>query len=112
MSREYTHLKALEKEILEMLANGKTYKEVAEYFKLKDKYVIKEFVKRQRRNQRKLEAGILPVKAGRPRKDIELTDENKLEYYKRQLQLREYDNQRLKMENELLRDFLHLAGRK
>ena len=41
----------------------------------------------------------------------ELTDENRVEYYKRQLRLTQSENKRLKMENELMRDFLSLTGR-
>lgn len=42
-----------------------------------------------------------PVRRGRPRKNP-ITTEHELQL----------ENKRLKMENELLRDFLHLAGRK
>jgi len=42
-----------------------------------------------------------PVRRGRPRKNP-ITTEHELRL----------ENKRLKMENELLRDFLHLAGRK
>ena len=47
--RKYTHIQALLPEIEAIIANGKAQREVAEYFVLKDKYVIKEFLKRQRR---------------------------------------------------------------
>ena len=52
-----------------MLAEGKTQREIAEYFGLRDKQAVKELLKRERRKERKLEAGILPRPKGRPRKD-------------------------------------------
>ena len=84
MPRKYTHIKVFENEIVSMKKQGKTHREIAEHLNL-EKMQIKEFCKRYNRAQRKLEFGILPLKKGRPRKDFELTDENKVEYYKRQL---------------------------
>lgn len=100
---KYTHIQALQTEIETMLAQGKTQREVAEYFGFKDKYVVKEFLKRQRRKQRKLEAGIMPRPKGRPRKDSAPRDI---------VAEQEYEIQRLRMENKLLRDFLQSVGRK
>lgn len=99
--REYTHIKAVEQEVLLMLESGKTQREVAEHFGFKDKYVVKFFVLRHRRNQRLCEAGIVPRKRGRPPKgyvpgESEKDNEIKL----------------LRMENQLLRSFLQLAGRR
>ena len=48
---------------------------------------------------------------GRPRKDYELTDENRIEYYRKQVRLAKSENKRLKMENDLMRDFLSLIGK-
>ena len=101
MGRQYTHVQAVEKEMLEMKAAGKTNREIAEHFGFKDKYVVKEWVKRYNRKKRKMEAGIVPRRRGRPPKGYVPTEQEK-------------DNEisRLKMENELLRDFLRLAGRR
>ena len=101
MSRQYTHVQAVEKEILEMKAAGKTNREIAEEFEFKDKYVVKEWFKRYNRRKREKEAGIVPRRRGRPPKGYIPTEQEK-------------DNEirRLKMENELLRDFLQLAGRR
>lgn len=101
--RNYTHMQALLPEIEAMIAKGKTQREVAEHFGLKDKYVVKELLKRQRRKQRRLEAGILPRPQGRPRKDATPRDI---------VAEQEYEIQRLRMENKLLRDFLQSTGRK
>ena len=58
--RNYTHIQALLPEIKAMLAEEKTQREIAEHFSFKDKHVVKELFKRERRKERKLEAGILP----------------------------------------------------
>ena len=101
--RNYTHIQALLPEIKAMLAEGKTQREIAEYFGLRDKQVVKELLKRERRKERKLEAGILPRAKGRPRKDGSPRD---------LVAEQAYEIQRLRMENKLLRDFLQSTGRK
>ena len=60
MGRQYTHVQVIEKEMLEMKAAGKTNREIAEEMGFKDKYVVKEWVKRYNRRMRKREAGIDP----------------------------------------------------
>lgn len=89
-------------EIKTMLAEGKTQREVAEYYGFKDKYVVKQLLGRERRKKGKLEAGIVPRPKGRPRK-----------YHTPRNILTEqaYEIQRLQMENRLLRDFLQSIGR-
>ena len=101
--RNYTHVQAFLPEIQGMLAAGKTQREVAEYFGFKDKYVVKKLLKRERAKQRKLEAGITPCPKGLPRKDAEPRDI---------VAEQAYEIRRLRMENELLRDFLQSTGRK
>lgn len=100
-NKDYTHMSAFKNEILEMKSLGKTNREIAEHFGFRDKYVVKQFIARHNRNAKRLDAGILPSRRGRPPKGYVPTEQDK-------------DNEikRLKMENELLRDFLHLAGRK
>ena len=101
--RNYTHVQALIPDIEEMLARGKTQREVAEYFGFKNQYVVKELLKRERRKERKLEPGILPRPKGRPRKDGSPRDI---------VAEQAYEIRRLHMENELLRDFLRSTERK
>lgn len=101
--RKYTHVEGLLTEIEEMITAGKTQREIAEHYGFKDKTVVKGLLKRQRRKQAKLAAGILPSPKGRPSKnaaprDIVSEQANEIE--------------RLKMENKLLRDFLQHTGRK
>ena len=102
MSREkYTHVQVLLPEIRAMEAAGKTKREIAEQFGLRDKYVVKQLLTRERRKEAKAQAGILPRPKGRPRKDGQSPH---------QREKTELD--RLRMENKLLRDFLQLTGRK
>ena len=100
--RKYTHIKILESEIVKMKESGKTKREIAEHFGLTIEQV-KELLKRYRRRERKIAAGIMPRPKARPRKDAAPRD---LETEQA------YEINRLKMENKLLRDFLQYAGRK
>lgn len=101
--RNYTHIQVLLPEIKAMLAEGKTQREIAEHYGFRDKQVVKELLKRERRKERKLEAGILPRPKGRPGKDGSPRDI---------VAEQAYEIQRLRMENKLLRDFLQFTGRK
>ena len=101
--RRYTHVQALLPEIRAMLAEGKTQREVAEYYGFQDKQVVKRLLERERRKERKLEAGIIPRPKGRPRKDAVPRDI---------VAEQAYEIERLRMENQLLRDFLRCTGRK
>lgn len=86
--------------VLVMKAEGKSNREISEHFCLPNVRVLEQLLNRYNRKQRKIAAGIIPRKKGRPRKN-ELLDENK-------------DNtiKLLRMENELLRSFLSEAGRR
>ena len=101
--RKYTHIQVLLPEIKAMLAEGKTQREAAEYYGFQDKQVVKRLLERERRKERKMEAGILPWPKGRPRKDSAPRD---------LVAEQAYEIQRLRMENKLLRDFLHFTGRR
>ena len=86
-----------------MVAEGKTQREIAEHYGFQDKQVVKRLLERERRKERKLKAGILPRPKGRPRKDAAPKDI---------VAEQAYEIQRLRMENQLLRDFLRCTGRK
>ena len=103
-------LKDREQLIIQMREEGRSRQEIAESLGL-TKTQIKNWVNRYNRRLKKQAAGIPSIHRGRPRKDYELTEENRVEYYKRQLRLVQSENKRLKMENELMRDFLSLTGR-
>ena len=55
--RNYTHVQALLPAINAMLAEGKTQREVAEYYGFQDKQVVKRPLARERRKERKLGTG-------------------------------------------------------
>jgi hypothetical protein len=84
-----------------MLAEGRSHKEIERYFQLEGNRPIHELLKRERRKEQKAEAGIPLRRQGRQPKGNMFSDAEK-----------EYEIKRLKMENELLRDFLRAAGRK
>ena len=95
MSRQYTKIEQYEETILRMKAKGCTRREIAKKIGITPEQVH-QFFCRYNRKQRNIEAGVLPKKKGRPSKAKSLEDEVL----------------RLRMENELLRDFLSLAERK
>lgn len=111
MSRGYAHVKEYEKEILKLQEQGLTQREIGEKFGF-TKEQIKEFLKRYRKTQRKLAAGIALKKKGRPAKDSIVTEEDKLANLRYTLARKEARIKQLEMENELMRDFLSLTGRK
>ena len=102
MSRKYVKIDEHGKQILEMKAQGKTSREIAQMLGI-DRECVRNWVFRYNRQQRKMEAGIRPRPKGRPRKDAQPRDI---------IAEQAYEIQRLKMENELLRDFMRFVGRK
>lgn len=92
--RSYTHVQALLPEIQAKVELGQTQREIAEYYGFKDKAVVKRLLARERRKQ------IQGVPKQRGRKPAKTLAEYK------------YENKRLRMENELLRDFLQSTERK
>ena len=100
MSREYKKIRHFEKEINQMKEEGLTYREIGEKLGY-TKTQVKEFVKRQRRQVKKFYTEIIPKHRGRPGKKP-ITSHHEMEI----------ENKRLKMENELLRDFLQSIGRR
>lgn len=104
MSRQkYTHVQKLLPEIRALEAAGKTKREIAEQLGLRDKYVVKQLLARERRKEEKIIAGIASRPKEHPRKDTAPRDV---------VVEQAYEINRLKMENKLLRDFLQLVGRK
>ena len=66
--RKYTHIQALEQEILRMRQGGATRQEIADRFGL-SKSQVKNWINRYNHKQAKIKAGITPRPKGRPRKD-------------------------------------------
>ena len=93
MSRRYQKTKELLPFIEEMIKNGMSHREIEIELGLEGDRPIHNLLKRARKKSE-------GVSKQRGRKAAITLQEYK------------YENKRLKMENELLRDFLHLAGRK
>ncbi len=111
MSREYRHIKEYEKEILELKEQGITKREIGAKlgFSLEQ---VHNFISRHNERQRKLAAGIALKRKGRPPKDNVVSEQDKVAELKYILARKEAKIKILEMENELMRDFLSLAGRK
>ena len=98
--RKYTHLQALEGEILTMREMGLTRQEIAERLGL-SKVQIKNWINRTNRAEAYTVQGKAAKPKGGPRKDGKSPQQDIQKELKR-----------LQMENKLLRDFLHSTGRK
>ena len=94
MARKYEKVNELLPIIKEKLAQGKTHQEIVEQLGLANKKVIRNLLYRER--QKEIQ-GIQKLRGRKPAKTLQ-------EY--------KYENKRLKMENELMRDFLSLTERK
>lgn len=96
MSRRYQRLKELWPVIEPMLAKGIPQKTIEKELGLEGDRPIHDYLKRERRKQRQMPS----LRKARGRKAAVTLQEYK------------YENKRLKMENELLRDFLHAVGKR
>jgi len=111
MSRGYRNIKKYEKEILQLKEQGLTKKEIGKKFGLTFEQVHN-FITRYNRNQRKIAAGIAPKKKGRPAKDCIIRKEDTLADLRYKMARKDAKIKQLEMENELMRDFILLTGRK
>ncbi len=111
MARSYRHIQAYGKEIFEMKEKGLTHREIAEKFAF-NKEQVDNFVKRELRKERKIAAGIALKKKGRPPKDDKISNTDKVNELKYIIARKDAKIKALEMENELMRDFLSLTGRK
>lgn len=103
LKRKYTHVQELLPEIQSMIEEGKSHREIEGFLGLTGDRPVHNLLKRERRKEKKLLAGIAPRPKGRPRKDGA----------PRNVEAEQaYEIQRLKMENKLLRDFLQSTGRR
>jgi len=94
MARKYEKVNELLPMIKEKLSQGKTHQEIVEQLGLANKKVIRNLLYRER--QKEIQ-GMPKMRGRKPAKTLQ-------EY--------KYENKRLKMENELMRDFLSLTERK
>ena len=91
--RKYTHIQSLLPKIKALVAAGMSQREIADRLGIENKRVIKDLLYRRNRQ----EASIPKQRGRKPAKTLQ-------EY--------KYENKRLRMENELLRDFLQSTERK
>ncbi len=91
MARKYQHTMELLPQIKEMLAKGMTQKQVEDTLGLSGYRPVHELLKRERKKEVQ---GIPKPRGRKPTKTL-------AEY--------KYENKRLQMENELLRDFLRFT---
>lgn len=111
MARKYGHIQEYEKEIKEMLKEGMTQREIGESLGF-SKEQVRGFVKRLHAKERKIAAGEALKKKGRPAKSDKYTETDKVSELKYMLARKDAKIKQLEMENELMRDFLSLTGRK
>ncbi len=111
MPRSYRHIKEYEKEILQLKEQGLTKKEIGQRLGLSFEQ-IHNFISRHNEKQRRVTAGIVLKKKGRPPKDYVVTEEMKVQELRYILARKEAKIKSLEMENELMRDFLSLTERK
>ena len=93
MSRQYQRTQMLLPQIKEMLEKGMSHREIEKKLGLTGDRPVHQLLKRERRKELQ---GIPKQRGRKPAKTLQ-------EY--------KYENNRLKMENELLRDFLSLTER-
>ena len=111
MSRTYSHIKEYEKEIMRLKEEGVLEREIGERLGFTYKQVHN-CVTRYNRRQKKLAIGITLKKKGRPPKDYEINEQDKVAKLRYVLTRKDAKIKRLEMENELMRDFLSLTERK
>ena len=93
MARKYEKVQELLPEVKRLKEEGYTYRQIADKLGLGKGEVAESLIKRERK---KAAQGIPKQRGRKPAKTLQ-------EY--------KYENKRLKMENELLRDFLSLSGK-
>ena len=111
MPREYRHIEGYEKEVIRLLKEGKTLRQIGEMLGFSYKQ-MRDFKTRYNQKQRKIAAGIAIKKKGRPAKDTIVKEEDKLADLRYKLARKDAKIKQLEMENELMRDFLSLTERK
>ena len=109
MGKQFGHL-ILEK-VLALKSEGTSHREIAMELDFTHNQINK-LIERHNKNQRKIAAGIVTKRKGRPPKEIAVSEQDKLADLRYKLNRKDYRIKQLEMENELLRDFLKEIGRK
>ena len=111
MPRSYRHISDYTEEIIRLKEEGFTGREICEKFGFTEKQ-YKDFITRYNRKQEKIAAGIAIKKKGRPPKDYQVSEEDKVSQLRYIIDRKDAKIKSLEMENELMRDFLSLTERK
>ena len=111
MPRSYRHISDYTEEIIRLREEGLTGREICERLGFTKKQYTN-FITRYNRKQEKIEAGIAIKKKGRPPKDYQVSEEDKVAQLRYIIDRKDARIKSLEMENELMRDFLSLTGRK
>ena len=111
MSRSYRDIMGYEEEIMRLRKEGKSRREIGETLGF-TKEQIKGYINRRNRKERKIAAGIAIKKKGRPPKGYQVSEEDKAAQLRYIIARKDAKIKSLEMENELMRDFLSLTGRK
>ena len=111
MPRSYRHISDYTEEIIRLKEEGFTGREICEKFGFTGKQ-YKDFITRYNRKQEKIAAGIAIKKKGRPPKDYQVSEEDRVAQLRYIIDRKDARIKSLEMENELMRDFLSLTGRK
>ena len=116
MPRRYRHMQDYEKEIIELINQGNTLREIGNKLGFTHKQ-MRDFKTRYNKKQRKIEAGKTVHKKGRPcKKDGELPPSiqklDKLAQMRYVMASKDRYIKKLEMEIKLMQDFLLLTERK
>ena len=99
MPREYCHTEEYEKEIIRLWEEGKTLRRISEQLGFRYRQ-IRNFKTRYNEKKRKIAAGIILKKKGRPAKDNVVTEEDKLSLLRYKLARKDARIKQLEMEKE------------
>ena len=111
MARSYRRISEYEEVILRLKSEGWTLREIGKKYGFTYEQVHN-FISRYNEKQRKIAAGITIKKKGRPPKDYQVSEGDKVAQLRYIIERKDAKIKSLEMENELMRDFLSLTGRK
>jgi len=111
LSKFFRILKYSSKEILRLKEDGYTKREIGENLGFSYEQ-IHNFISRYNEKQRRITAGVALKRKGRPPKEYVVSEQDKVAELKYILVRKEAKIKALEIENELMRDFLSLTGRK
>ncbi len=109
MPGSYRHISDDTEEIIRLKEEGFTGREICEKFGFTGKQ-YKDFITRHNRKQEKTAAGIAIKKKGRPQKDYQVGEEDRVAQLRCIIDRKDAGIKSLETENELMRGLLSLTG--